>query len=93
MRAASQHSVKAGSGVPELQNCIPRETRDAAGEGGGGSKVERRTGMATVKLALTGICQVLSQVVFFRAINSANHYAHVMSGLLLALLHREAQRS
>lgn len=26
--------------------------------------MERRTGMAMVKLALTGICQVLSQVVF-----------------------------
>lgn len=43
VRAGSQHSVKAGSGVPELQNCIPRETRDAAGGGGVGRKVERQT--------------------------------------------------
>lgn len=68
MRAGSQHSIKAGSGVPEY--CIPGDTRAAAG--GGGKGEEGGKWMVMMRLALTGICQVLSQVVF-RAINSANH--------------------
>lgn len=75
MRAGSQHSVKAGSGVPESAELHSRRHQSCCRRrrgGGGGREVEGGKRMVMMRLALTGICPVLSQVVF-RAINSANH--------------------